>query len=547
MAPVPTCVRIIGKFVENGMKTVFVASLILSSLVLSSCALTPASLVRSRDFNHVFIIQKKPSLHALLEDSLVTPNEGASALALARFVSDWRIQRGTESSGLIEPGKDSDSSVRFRVRFDDSDTSRYLPAYFDNISPADFYQVKKLEHHRRAGVGAPLLAVRENLGRAAIERYYPPEAITRGITAVIHPRRVQGGVRELEIELLCSLYHEHIVLEGRRRELAADHSVALAAVLERAGDLSRSEFADLLTPTPKREPQLYLLEDYNPHKEPIIMIHGLLDSPLTWAVMTNELRSVPAINRRYQIWHFLYNTSAPPLYAGRILRAQYRSIRKELDPGLDDQASRSTTLITHSMGGIVARGLITDPGDAFWKAAFTRPLESLSLTPADRATLREAFLWKPEPGVKRVIFIAVPHRGSRIADNPLGNLGKHLFKPPSQFQEFYQRVSTANPGAFTEAYTELGEGKLDSVGSLSPRQPTLQILSDLPVMSGVSLHSIIADRGRDGPLEESSDGVVEYWSSHLDGVASEVIVPSGHSAPKHPETISEVKRLLELP
>lgn len=546
MVPVPTCIRIDAEFVDIGMKIIFVASLILSALVLSSCALTPASLVRSRDFNHASIIQKKPSLHALLEDSLVTPNEGDSALALARFVSDWRLQKGTESRGLLEPGTGSSSSDRFRVRFDDSGTSRYLPAYFDEISPADYYQVKRLEHHRRQGMGAPLLAVRENLGREAIERYYPPEAITRGITAVIHSRPGQGGVREVKIELLCSLYHEHIVLAGRRRELAADHSVALAALLERAGDLSRSEFADLLTPTPKREPQLYLLEPYDPHKEPIIMIHGLLDSPLTWAVMTNELRAVPEINRRYQIWHFLYNTSAPALYAGRILRAQYRDLRSELDPGLDDPASRSTTLITHSMGGIVARGLITDPGDAFWKAAFTRPLESLSLTPADRSTLRDAFLWKPEPSVKRVIFIAVPHRGSRLADNPVGNLGKHLFKPPGPFQEFYQRVSTANPGAFTESYAELGEGKLDSVGSLSPRQPTLQILPDLPVVAGVSLHSIIADRGRDGPLEQSSDGVVEYWSSHLDDVVSEVIVPSGHSAPKHPETIREVKRLLEL-
>ena len=60
----------------------------------------------------------------------------------------------------------------------------------------------------------------------------------------------------------------------------------------------------------------------------------------------------------------------------------------------------------------------------------------------------------------------------------MGQVGRELVKPPSLFEAFYDRVSSANPGAFTGAYADLGEGKLDSVSALSPEQPTLLILPD---------------------------------------------------------------------
>lgn len=58
-------------------------------------------------------------------------------------------------------------------------------------------------------------------------------------------------------------------------------------------------------------------------------------------------------------------------------------------------------------------------------------------------------------------------------------------------------------------------------------------------------HSIIGDRGR-GDTPDSSDGVVPYWSSHLKGAQSELIVPDSHKAYKNPQAIEEMKRILEL-
>ena len=59
----------------------------------------------------------------------------------------------------------------------------------------------------------------------------------------------------------------------------------------------------------------------------------------------------------------------------------------------------------------------------------------------------------------------------------------------------------------------------------------------------MTTHSIIAVLG-EGPVSGKTDGVVAYESAHLDGVASEKIVRSGHSTQGDPDTILEVRRIL---
>ena len=54
------------------------------------------------------------------------------------------------------------------------------------------------------------------------------------------------------------------------------------------------------------------------------------------------------------------------------------------------------------------------------------------------------------------------------------------------------------------------------------------------------------NRGRPGPIEKSSDGIVSYWSSHLPDADSEKIVPGDHGLIDHPETLAEIKRILKL-
>ncbi len=514
-------------------------------LALNSCTTAPAKVRRATQFSLQRIqSSKEPSLGDLVAKILDAGAESPTGKkALAHLVERWKDTQLPDRS-IIKPTTAGEPA--YEIQFTGSPGSPSPLSYFDEIQSADGLKVLNIQHHQRPGIGAPLLAIRENTRRESLEKYFPPEVITRPLTAVFHAEPELHGKRHIHIRLLCPLRQETLFHQGKRQPLAADFSTPWAAALSRTGRLRQSAILDMLTGTPKREPQLYLMEAYDPRKEPLIMIHGLLSSPLAWANLSNDLWADPQIRQRYQIWHYLYNTSAPALYSARLLRAQLKQLRPLLDPEGDDPAMQRTTLVTHSMGGLIGKGLVVRPGDAFWKAAFTQPPASLKLSPADREVLEDAFEWEPDPSIHRIIFICTPHRGSAFADNPIGRIGSWLTKPPTPFQEFFKRVSAANPGAFTPEYAALGRGELDSVSALSPRQPTLRILADLPFPKTVRTHSIIGNRGRQGPLEKSSDGIVPYTSSHLDNAASELIVPTGHGAFHHPAALAEIRRVLKL-
>ena len=83
----------------------------------------------------------------------------------------------------------------------------------------------------------------------------------------------------------------------------------------------------------------------------------------------------------------------------------------------------------------------------------------------------------------------------------------------------------------------------NSVSGLSPNNPSLKIVNSARITA--PYHSIIGDRGK-GDSPNSTDGVVPYWSSHLDGAKSELIVPGPHGSCNLPQTIGELKRILRL-
>src|SRR5262249_25989130 len=85
----------------------------------------------------------------------------------------------------------------------------------------------------------------------------------------------------------------------------------------------------------------------------------------------------------------------------------------------------------------------------------------------------------------------------------------------------------------------------NSVDTLEPNDRFVEAVNKLPITPGIPYHSIIRDRGR-GDTPNSSDGVVPYWSSHLQGAQSELIVNSDHAAQYDPEAIREVDRILKL-
>ena len=85
--------------------------------------------------------------------------------------------------------------------------------------------------------------------------------------------------------------------------------------------------------------------------------------------------------------------------------------------------------------------------------------------------------------------------------------------------------------------------------TLSPNNRFVKAINTIPITPGIPYHTIIGDRGKGGDKDRTqareSDGVVPYWSRHMDGAQSELIVPSNHSAHQNPQAIAEVKRILK--
>ena len=60
----------------------------------------------------------------------------------------------------------------------------------------------------------------------------------------------------------------------------------------------------------------------------------------------------------------------------------------------------------------LTKAMVVDTGDRVWSAIANKPLDQINLSPERRELLREAIFIKPLPNVRRVVFIATPHRGS---------------------------------------------------------------------------------------------------------------------------------------
>ena len=110
-----------------------------------------------------------------------------------------------------------------------------------------------------------------------------------------------------------------------------------------------------------------MLEPYEPGKIPVLMVHGLWSSPMTWMEMFNDLRSVPEIRKHYQFWFYEYPTGQPFWVSAAQMRHDLAKLRDVLDPRHLEPALDQMVLVGHSMGGLVSRLQTVDSGDGYWR------------------------------------------------------------------------------------------------------------------------------------------------------------------------------------
>ncbi len=193
---------------------------------------------------------------------------------------------------------------------------------------------------------------------------------------------------------------------------------------------------------------------------------------------------------------------------------------------------------------MLARSSVTDPKHAIYDEIFKKPVDELKTNEDTRQFIRNVLLYKPVTEPDRVVFLAVPHRGSPMANRGFAGWISKLIRLPKTLTVELLDATLLAVGDVMKG--EDPDKRLPtSINSLSPQTPSTIGLNKLPLPGHITFHSIIGDRGK-GDTPDSSDGVVPYWSSHVEPVASELIVPCDHSVPDNPEAARELKRILKL-
>lgn len=412
----------------------------------------------------------------------------------------------------------------------------WYPGLYD-FTPTDEIHAKGIyvnQHMLKDGLGATLVAVGKEENADARKNFSIPR-VYYGVTALAN---FQGNRCTLSFH--DPLETEDVTLDGHSYPLAADFTMPLAVMLANTNP-KEMELSRLLRPEKYAETaRISRLQPYDPDKTVVLVIHGLKDSPATWAPMINSLRADKKIRQNYQFWFYSYPSGYAYPYSAAILRRQLDGVEAKY------RLNRKMVVIGHSMGGCISRLLITDADQKLWHNMFGKPPEQVTLSPHTKELCEESLIFKHRPEVGRVIFISAPLKGADMASGWVGRFSSWLIKAP---------FTVLNAGDKTiQALATSGDslklnGLPNSVDTLAPNNRFVQQINKIPLTPGIPYHTIMGDRGKGGNHDKTppvqSDGIVPYWSSHMEGAQSELVVPSHHSAHQNPQAIAEVARILK--
>ncbi|HXM03767.1 MAG TPA: alpha/beta fold hydrolase [Chthoniobacterales bacterium] len=427
---------------------------------------------------------------------------------------------------LTEPG----TGQIERLRLDGGQRGEYSPSYFQRILIADQIDQRRMRKPAtREGLGGTVVGVHHSLASGApAPRLEPLKGTRATMTAVIDTERLPKG--EASIRLLDPTTIDTVALSAKSYPLAGDYTAAQASY-GRINETWIGLMNMIRGEHMRGAAGLLFLQPYNREKIPVIFVHGLLSSAYVWQNVVSSLSADPEIRRHYQFWAFSYSTGNPIAYSALLLR-------QDLAYAEEKYHFKQVVLIGHSMGGIVSRLQATNSRRVLWDGIFGQNGDRLYASQPANSIIKQALVFSSNPVVKRVVFVSTPHRGSALSTGLVGALGINLIRLPIKI------LNTLPEAVITAVAPNNDPRKFrppTSISGLSPKNPLLIFLDKLPIES--PQNSIIGDRGR-GDTPRSSDGVVPYWSSHLDSAQSELIVPTGHNAMDNPNSIQEIRRIL---
>jgi pimeloyl-ACP methyl ester carboxylesterase len=447
--------------------------------------------------------------------------------------------------------------------------SRWRSEDFGHFEFVSDYEMKGLKNHYQTyGLGVPLIAVRRGYdGEPAAAQYYPP-GLSFPVTAFIRPIRdvypadaqAAGGnppsacrYRAM-LELYDPLSTTDIAVDRVRVPLESDVTTPLAYFLSSpelneiatTGLLNPESLQKLVPGQKKAIKGLWMVQPYEPGKIPVVFVHGLWSSPMTWMEMFNDLRSSPEIRNNYQFWFYLYPTGQPFWISAAQMRDDLAKVRQVVDPLRHEPALDQMVLIGHSMGGLVSRLQTLESGQDFWHIVSDKPFGEVKAEPEIRQGLEKVLFFHPNPSVRCVVAIGTPCRGSHFSNDATQWLLGRLISLPTMIAQSQEKLYRDNKDLFRDDKILKIRTSIDSLSPSSPVFPAMIEARRAPWVKYYGIVGLVPEQGIFGKLAAGSDGVVPYDSAHMDDVESELKVPADHSTVhSHPRAVLEVRRILK--
>jgi pimeloyl-ACP methyl ester carboxylesterase len=421
------------------------------------------------------------------------------------------------------------NNTTYHLRLQPASYAVWSPDYFTSFvlsKPIKEKLIRKQNH--LSGVGGTLVGVRQTNPR---DNFAPKAGISAAVTSTLD---FKG--HDATLTLRSPAKQPTAMVEGKTRPLAADFSAPISYYQPPANLMLVGLMAGFRGSNQRDKTGLYFLQPYDPDRIPIVFVHGLFSTPFTWVETINGLQADPEIRRHYQFWVFAYPTGNPILYSSLRLREELAKVDK-LYPN-----HKPLVVVGHSMGGMLTHAQVTTVTEKMWEKDKTlgATAKSIFSKNANDSLVVRSMTFRANPRIKRVVFVCTPHRGSNIASGGIGKFGISLITLPLNIAATMKDALTSQQIA---QLTGSSKRLPNSVSGLKPTNPAFPVVNSAPMT--VPYHSIIGDRGK-GDSPNSTDGVVAYWSSHLDGAKSEKIVPGPHGSTALPETIAELDRILKL-
>ena len=198
----------------------------------------------------------------------------------------------------------------------------------------------------------------------------------------------------------------------------------------------------------------------------IVLIHGLDDPGKVWRNLAPELEK-----EGFSVWFMQYPNDQPIVESSRLFTAELKDLRLA---GIE-----SITIVAHSMGGLVAREMLTSP-----KIQYS-------------ASVKNSLV----PEVDELIMVGTPNHGSQLA----------RFRVFSEMRDYLTRLTKGEASWQGMILDGAGEAKIDLV----PGSGFLTELNARPHLDGIQMF-IIA-----GITSPWNEGDIDRWASDMRRKASE--------------------------